>query len=90
MAFTKGDLQYTYSWTASLEGDNARITGFPDNVLLDRNESYEVLPFINRYTASRSWSLLNSFYKIETAIRISLPGEIRGHRTIKEWLDKNV
>lgn len=40
--FKRGDLALQYSWTALRENDNARITGFPDNVLLDRHEGYEV------------------------------------------------
>ncbi|RKS92716.1 hypothetical protein BC952_2632 [Flavobacterium limicola] len=41
--FKRSDLKYNYSWTAAKENDNAKITGFPDSYLLDRNEGYEIL-----------------------------------------------
>jgi len=89
--FKKSDLQSKhYDWTASKEYDDAKITGFPDNVELARNEGYEVLPFINRYMADRGWVQLNSFHKIESAIKDKLPGLLRSHSHVKEWLDKNV
>lgn len=46
----KSDLQYEdeYSWTA-IDGDNPKITGIPDSTLLNREEGYEVLAFINRF-----------------------------------------
>ena len=68
--FKKSNLKYSYSWTAAKENDNARITGFPDNYLLDRNEGYEVLPYINRYMISKNWTLEASFHKIEKAIKM--------------------
>jgi hypothetical protein len=88
--FKKSNLKYSYSWTAAKENDNARITGFPDNYLLDRNEGYEVLPYINRYMISKNWTLEASFHKIEKAIRVDLPGTTRGHASIKKWLNDNI
>jgi hypothetical protein len=88
--FKRSDLKYNYNWTAAKENDNAKITGFPDSYLLDRNEGYEVLPFINRYMDSIKWTLESSFHKIEKAIKVDLPGTVRGHATIKKWLLENV
>ena len=87
--FGRGSLRYSYSWTASKEHDNARITGFPDNYLLDRTEGYEVLPFINRYMTAKGWVNEATFQGIEHSIRVNLPGNVRGHRTIKDWLELN-
>lgn len=89
--FKKSDLQYKhYDWTAAQEDDNAKIIGFPDNILLARNEGYEVLPYINRYMDHRGWKQLSSFQKIETAIKDKLPGTTRHHDKVRDWLDKNV
>ena len=87
--FKKGDLYYTdYDWKAS-DGDNARIIGFPDNILLNRREGYEVLHFLNRYMTKKGWSLKDSLHKLEQAIRNRLPSEIRSHKNVNEWLDNN-
>lgn len=45
---TKSDLNYEYSWTSTKE-DDPKISGEPDRTLLNRNEGYEVLYFINKF-----------------------------------------
>ena len=84
----RSDLTFTYTWKAD-EGDNAKITGFPDNKLLDRNEGYEVLPFINRYAEQHQLRQKTSGLKIERMIRTHLPGNTRSHKNIKEWITEN-
>jgi hypothetical protein len=85
--FTRGDLKYDYDWTTSA-GDNRKIIGFPDNILLNRNEGYEVLHFLNRYMEHRGWYGPNSFSKIEAYIHEKLPGNIRSHKKIQDHLDR--
>lgn len=87
--FKSSDLKLTYSWTAAAENDNAKITGIPDSTLLDRNEGYEVLPFLNRYMTSKGWTLVTTFNKLENSLRNDLPGDQRSHANIKKWLDSN-
>lgn len=87
--FTRSNLQYVYSWNAAKENDNARITGFPDSYLIDRHEGYEVLPYINRFMTYHNYTLLSTFHRIESAIRLDLPANIRGHASIKRWLETN-
>ncbi len=87
--FKKSDLKRHYSWTASAESDNAKITGFPDNVLLDRHEGYEVLPFLNRYMTNKDLKNQSTLNKLEDALRDRLPGTIRSHANIKKWLNEN-
>jgi hypothetical protein len=87
--FKRSDLKLHYSWTASAENDNAKITGFPDNVLLDRHEGYEVLPFLNRYMTEKAWSSLSTLNRLEDALRDRLPGSIRSHANIRKWLNDN-
>ncbi len=87
--FKKSDLYYTdYDWKAS-EGDNSKITGFPDNILLNRKEGYEVLHFLNRYMDSRGWSQIATFNRLERALRNDVPSDKRSHKNIREWLDNN-
>jgi hypothetical protein len=87
--FKRSDLKLHYSWTASSEGDNENIIGFPDNVLLDRNEGYEVLPFLNRYMTDKGWKEKSTLNKLEVVLRDKLPGAIRSHANIKKWLNDN-
>ncbi|PLX08446.1 MAG: hypothetical protein C0596_06205 [Marinilabiliales bacterium] len=61
---SKSDLYYKYySWTAS-SGDDPKITGTPDSTLLNRNEGYEILYFINKFAE------LHSLKNKSSAIRI--------------------
>lgn len=52
---TKSDLKYEneYSWKA-IGDDNPKITGVPDSTLLNREEGYEVLAFINRFAVKHA------------------------------------
>ncbi|MCW1833555.1 hypothetical protein [Pantoea ananatis] len=85
---TKNDLQFDYSWTA-IPPDDARITGFPDNTLLNRHEGYEVLAFINRMAKASKWEAKLSGLKTERMIRDHLPGDIRSHRSVWKWIVEN-
>ncbi|WP_400190671.1 hypothetical protein [Hymenobacter sp. B81] len=88
--FTKADLRLQYNWKAKQEGDNPQITGFPDRVLLDRTEGYEVLAFINRFAESRAWRPDNGAagHKLERMIR-EHPGHIRSHKNVEDWVMAN-
>jgi hypothetical protein len=92
MAFyTKADMIYNdYVWKAKLEHDNPNITGFPDNALLDRNEGYEVLYFINAVAKQSNWTANDKIggNKIEKMLRV-LPGSIRGRKNIYAWIVQN-
>jgi hypothetical protein len=80
---TKQDLQYQYQWNA-IPPDDARATGAPDNVLLNRNEGYEVLAFLNKTSTSKGGAL-----KAERLIRNHLPGDVRGRKHVLDWLIAN-
>jgi len=87
--FNRRSLRYEYRWTTIKENDNTKIIGFPEDKLLDINEGYEVLPFINKYMSSRKWAYESTFQNIEQTIREYLPENIRVHKAVKEWLDGN-
>lgn len=80
---SRSDLEYTYTWTAA-QGDNPRLTGSPDRELLNRNEGYEVLHYLNDVCKSREIAL-----KAERMIRHHLPSDIRSRTRITDWLNAN-
>jgi len=86
--FSRSDLQFTYSWTTT-EGDSKKVTGYPDDVLLNRHEGYEVLYFLNKYMDHRKVTSIGYFHRFEKAIHDSLPSNIRSHANVRDWLDKN-
>lgn len=50
------DLKFYYEWSA-IPPDDARVTGKPDDVLLNRREGYEVLAFLNATSAHKGGAL---------------------------------
>lgn len=85
---TRKDLQHDYSWEAT-GGDNPRLVGFPDDVLLSRTEGYEVLPFINRFAERYKLEQKVYGHKTEWLIRENLPTSIRSHEKVRKWLVDN-
>lgn len=87
---SKSDLQYEdeYSWTA-IDNDNPKITGVPDSTLLNREEGYEVLAFINRFAVKHSFKQKISGLKVETMIHDHLPEDTRSHANVEKWLVAN-
>jgi hypothetical protein len=85
---TSQDLQFNYSWSA-IPPDDPRITGNPDSTLLNRGEGYEVLAFINRVAVASKWAQKAPALKAERLIKTLLPGTIRSHAHIWQWLVDN-
>jgi hypothetical protein len=85
---SKTDLKSDYSWTA-IAPDDARITGIPDSTLLNRSEGYEVLAFINRLAQASNWTTKEPALKAERMIKTALPGNIRSHSNVWQWLVDN-
>ncbi|ARQ89197.1 hypothetical protein [Stenotrophomonas maltophilia] len=85
---TRKDLQHDYSWKAS-EGDNPHLVDFPDDVLLNRREGYEILPFINRFAAKHNLKQKRSGLKTEWLIHEKLPSDVRSHKKVRRWLEEN-
>ena len=84
----RSDLQFQYSWTA-IAPDDSRMTGVPDSILLNRNEGYEVLPFINRIAAASKWADKSLGLKVERMIRNHLPGRVRSQKNVWQWIVDN-
>ncbi len=94
--FKKSDMVYQdYSWKTT-EGDSSKVRGFPDSALLNRKEGYEILNFINQFIdGQQSWktssdsSNIESGKKIERMIHDRLPGDVRSHKRVHEWIVAN-
>ncbi len=94
--FTRGDLTYKdYLWSTT-EGDSPRVLGFPDNVLLNRKEGYEVVHFIDKFIKGEvSWeqesaeSKKRLGNKLERLIHDKLPGDVRSHLRVRSWIAAN-
>lgn len=80
---TRQDLKFEYQWSA-IPPDDAKATGAPDNVLLNRREGYEVLAFLNKTSKSKDGAL-----KAERLIRNHLPGDVRSRKNVLDWLIAN-
>lgn len=83
---SKPDLLFTdYRWNA-YPSDDPRVTGKPDNTLLNRHEGYEVLYFINKFCETHGLKQKASGTKIEKMLRNHLPGNIRSQQEIAKWV----
>lgn len=87
----RSDLYYKdYSWKTT-EGDNPRLRGEPDRSLLNRNEGFEILYFVNKFLEKHSSSLkrMESAHKVEKMIRNELPSDVRHQINVQAWIEAN-
>ncbi|MDE0535132.1 hypothetical protein [Tenacibaculum sp. L6] len=85
---TREDLQYEYSWKA-IPSDNPKVTGDPDSTLLNRNEGYEMLYFINKFCELTNLTTKGDAHKVETMIKEHLPSNTRSQANVRDWLVEN-
>ena len=62
-----------YRWQAA-PGDNPKVTGWPDNVMLNRGQGYEMRDFINRFCNKYRISAVQWHDRMETIIHQAYPG----------------
>ena len=84
----KSDLKFEYSWK-SVPPDNPKNRGNPDSSLLNRQEGYEVLDFINDFAVRCGFKQKASGLKVERMLKKHLPGDIRGRANVRKWLTDN-
>lgn len=84
----RSDMKFEYSWT-EISPDSPKITGKPDSTLLNRNEGYEVLAFINRFADDKKLNQKESGLKVERLINKHLPSIIQRHANVSKWLSEN-
>lgn len=91
---TANDLQYNYAKTA-IPPDDPRRTGVPDSTLLNRGEQYEMLDFLNRFATNTFYPGTGARFgkaealKAERLIQTVLPGNLRSHAHVTQWLLAN-
>ncbi len=78
-----------YNWKAEDDHDNPYYISGADFTELSRTQGYEVLYFIN-HIVSKHWTAnYETYHKIERMIRYFVPGSIRAHKKIEEWIVEN-
>lgn len=82
------DLQYSY-FPGAAYGDDPSMRGEPDRSLLNRNQWYEVLYFVNKFANDHGNSDRNVAIKAERLIKTVLPGTLRSHDNVTAFLLQN-
>lgn len=87
--YNKSDLLYkNYFWSTDYTNDDPRVTGIPDATLLNRQEGYEILYFINKFAEKHELDT-SECMATEYKIRNELPSNIRSQIDIQYWLEIN-
>lgn len=82
------DLQFEYSWSILESSDPQAIESY-DYTLLNRNEGYDVITFLNHF--ARTYSLnKESALKAEKLIKYYLPQDINLRIDASQWLIDNL
>lgn len=85
--FDRSSLRYDYSWS---EIDKAKIHGIvSDDNVIDRDNGYQVLDFMNRFFQMSGLMTLDSFHRLENLIKKHLPEKCTTRGEMKNWLGKN-
>ena len=91
MNYKKSDMVYDdYKWTAKADHDNPKFIGAQESAMLNREEGYEMLYFINSIAKTWEWNdSLKSRQNLEVIIREKVPSNIRTHSKIMQWIAEN-
>jgi hypothetical protein len=85
--FDRFSLRYTYSWS---DTDKAKThKHITDDDIVDRNNGYQVLDFMNRFFEMLWLISLDSFHRLENLIYKHLPEKCVSRGDMKDWLGKN-
>jgi len=80
-------LRYNYSWAHPAEQKS--YESYKDNDIIDRNNGFELLDFINRFMGIHGMEADRSFSKLERLIKNYMPADLKTRIEIKMWLRKN-
>ncbi|MBL1264640.1 hypothetical protein [Candidatus Methylomicrobium oryzae] len=83
------DSKYHYSWSSEYISGNTGIKGHPDIEQLDRNQGYEMLDFLNHLMENTPFKRRFDVLEVERLIQERMPGHLRSHAQIKEWIESN-
>jgi hypothetical protein len=83
------DSKYHYSWSSEHISGNTGIKGRANIEELDRSQGYEMLDFLNHLMENTPFKRRFDVLEVERLIQESIPGHLRSHTQIKEWLECN-
>lgn len=91
--FKASDLVYKdYKENTKSTNDDPNVRTGTERALLARTEKWEMVDFINHYAKIHYWEThpgdVKSCQDIEKLIREELPGDIRQHDKVIDWLEK--
>jgi len=91
MKYQRSQMVYQdYKWTAHADHDNPKFIHAQDASMLNRQEGYEMLYFINSAAKTWQWNdSLSSRQNLERIIRNEVPSNIRTHSGILAWVQQN-
>jgi len=91
MNYQKSQMVYSdYKWSAKADHDNPKFIGAQEASMLNREEGYEMLYFINSLALTWKWNdNIVSRQKLERIIKEEVPSNIRTHSGIKNWIEQN-
>ncbi len=84
----KHDLQYSYPHSTA-GGDDPTKRGEPDSSMLNRHQWYEMLYFVNKFANTVGNSRKDVAQKAERLIHTKVPGNLRSHAHVSDWLRGN-
>jgi len=85
--FKKEDLRYTYNWDEDSLARTFRAIHLDD--VIDRNNGYQILEFINRFLLLNGLFALSSMHRLEKLICKYMPEKITTRSEMKMWLGQN-
>lgn len=93
MRYSRPQMVYKdYTWSSKDTNDDPKFIHAQDSAMLNRREGYEMLYFINSLAKTWYWSSpvpVERYQNLEKVIREKVPGNIRTHAAIKDWIEKN-
>lgn len=85
--FDKFSLRFDYSWS---DADKAVVhKNISDDNVIDRDNGYQILDFMNRFCQMSGLVSLDSFHRLENLIKKHLPDKCTTRGDMKDWLGKN-
>ncbi|PZR22700.1 MAG: hypothetical protein DI539_04950 [Flavobacterium psychrophilum] len=85
--FDKLSLRYEYSWSDADKAKNFK--NISDDDVIDRNNGYQVLDFMNRFFQMSGLISLDSFHRLENLIKKHMPEKCITRIDMNVWLGKN-
>ncbi|CAA0188256.1 hypothetical protein [Tenacibaculum maritimum] len=83
------ELEYKYSDVAA-NGDDPKETGKRDRDRLNRQESYEVVDFINSFCKKHDLTTKKKALEIEELLQEEVPSDLVKKEDITNWLEEKL